>query len=163
MIEAIGRIIKALRQRIYKTAQPPTVTELEFLKLTTNHGEFANKLRTLGHPQSADSVHRNSVHVGLCWFRLGIEHLADANAAAAAQRTRSVYSRSYYAAYNVSKGMRYIVGGSVSLKGDDHHKASELPDDFPDGDRWSETVTNLYENRLRADYDNWELACTRFC
>ena len=46
---------------------------------------------------------------------------------------------------------------AVSLKGDDHHKASSgLPDDFPDVDRWSGVVTDLYEHRLRADYDNWQ-------
>jgi len=69
---------------------------------------------------------------------------------------RSTFSRSYYAAYNASKAIRYIVDGAVSLKGDDHHKASsDLPDDFPDVDRWSGEVTKLYEHRLRADYDNW--------
>jgi hypothetical protein len=60
-----------------------------------------------------------------------------------------------HAAYNASKSVRYIVNGRVSLKGDDHGEASELPDDFPDVDRWSEAITRLYEHRLRADYDNW--------
>src|SRR5262249_23050732 len=62
-----------------------------------------------------------------------------------------------YAVYNASKAVRYIVDGFVSLKGDDHPKASSgLPDDFPDVDRWSRVVTDLFEHRLRADYDNWD-------
>jgi hypothetical protein len=43
----------------------------------------------------------------------------------------------------------------VSLKGDDHQAATDLPDDFPDVDQWSKLVAALYEHRLRADYDNW--------
>ncbi len=57
--------------------------------------------------------------------------------------------------YNASKAVRYIVVGAVSLKGDDHQKAHDLPNDFPDVDQWSLRITRLYENRLRADYDNW--------
>jgi hypothetical protein len=85
-----------------------------------------------------------------------LEHLEDARCSLAAARARAAFSRSYYAAYNASKAIRYIVDGVVSLKGDDHHKASSgLPDDFPDVERWSQVVTDLYEHRLRADYDNW--------
>jgi hypothetical protein len=43
----------------------------------------------------------------------------------------------------------------VSLRGDDHQAAPELPDDFPGVDKWSKLVAALYEHRLRADYDNW--------
>lgn len=89
------------------------------------------------------------------WMKLAEEHLADAIAAHSAARTRAIYSRSYYAAYNASKGVRYHVNGVVSLKGDDHKAAPELPDDFPNVDQWSKIVAALYEHRLRADYDNW--------
>ncbi len=41
------------------------------------------------------------------------------------------------------------------MHGDDHKKAADLPDDFPNVSHWSATITKLYENRLRADYDNW--------
>jgi len=47
------------------------------------------------------------------------------------------------------------VEGAVSLKGDDHQRASDLPDDFPDVAKWASAITDLYEHRLRADYDNW--------
>lgn len=49
-----------------------------------------------------------------------------------------------------------MVHGSVSLKGDDHGKAStDLPTDFPDVAGWASRLSTLYEHRLRADYDNW--------
>ena len=81
--------------------------------------------------------------------------MADAVAARTAGRVRAAYSRAYYAAYNASKAVRYHVYGFVSLKGDDHQAAPELPDDFPDVDQWGKLVATLYEHRLRADYDNW--------
>ncbi len=71
-------------------------------------------------------------------------------AAHAAGRTRAAYSRAYYAAYNASKAIRYHVNGVVSLKGDDHQAAPELPGDFPDLDQWSQLVAALYEHRLRG-------------
>lgn len=89
------------------------------------------------------------------WIKLGDEHMADALAAQVAGRTRAAYSRAYYAAYNASKAVRYHVNGIVSLRGDDHQAAAELPDDFPDVDQWSKFIAGLYEHRLRADYDNW--------
>ena len=50
----------------------------------------------------------------------------DAKAAIGLNCNRVTYSRSYYAAYNASKSIRYIVNGSVSLAGDDHKKAPEI-------------------------------------
>ena len=133
------------------------MSELEFMRITRNHEEFGRKLAALGHPAASCQVKRHAHFVGLCWFQLSLEHLEDAKCSLAAARLRATFSRSYYAAYNASKAIRYIVEGAVSVTGDDHAKASsEMPDDFPDVAKWSEVVTNLYEHRLRADYDNWE-------
>jgi uncharacterized protein (UPF0332 family) len=155
------RIIYALRFRARRLFEPPPLTEIDFLAMMGNHGQFREKLRSLGQSSAAAVIEKHSVYVGLCWFRLALEHLEDAGHAIGAGRTRSAFSRSYYAAYNASKSVRYIVDGAVSLKADDHHKASSgLPDDFPDVDRWSEEVTKLYEHRLRADYDNWASTAT---
>jgi hypothetical protein len=152
--EHIVRIVRALKHRAGRAFIAPSVEELRFIEITENHGEFCASLRSLGHNAAAESVEKNAVHVGFCWLRLGMEHLDEARAALVAIKRRSTYSRSYYAAYNVSKAVRYIVNGEVSLKGDDHHSASDLPGDFPDGDRWSTVITTLYEHRLMADYDN---------
>jgi hypothetical protein len=81
----------------------------------------------------------------------------DAKAAVSSNCDRAAYSRSYYAIYNASKSVRYIVTGSVSLTGDDHKKAPDLPDDFPEVEKWAAEIIRLREHRLRADYDNWEV------
>lgn len=134
------------------TTAPP-VPELTFLKITANHNEFAAKLRTLG--WSNQHLGKYVEHVGVAWFRLGNQHLLEAQTMCAVGLVRATYSRAYYAIYNASKGIRYLVAGYVSLKGDDHGKAGELPDDFPDKVTWAKAIVTLYENRLRADYDNW--------
>ena len=105
----------------------PPVDEREFLRVTENHGEFGRKLRTLDFATASSALREHAHHVGLCWLRLATDHLADAKTAQASGRRRSAYSRAYYAVYNASKSVRYIVTGAVSLKGDDHKKASELP------------------------------------
>jgi|GEM_PF-2870818 len=131
------------------------VHELEFLKLSANHLELARKLTMLGWP--TPDLASYAQHVCTAWFRLGEEHLVEAKKILAAGCHRACFSRAYYAAYNASKGVRYMVQGFVSLKGDDHSKASsDLPGDFPDVGSWASRVSKLYEHRLRADYDNWD-------
>ena len=141
-------------------AKSPPVHELEFLKLVPNHAESVRKLATLGVPVPDLTLY--AFHVGLCWIRLAEEHLQDCRLAEKAGSRRATFSRAYYAAYNASKGVRYIVAGAVSLKGDDHQKAQDLPNDFPDVNQWSLRITRLYENRLRADYDNWNSTGSEF-
>lgn len=153
----LQRIISALRFRIKRIFEVPPVPEIEFIGMTGNHAQFRKKLRVLGQKEASNDLERYINHIGLCWLRLSLDHLEDAQQSSSAGRTRATFSRSYYAAYNASKSIRYIVSGAVSLKGDDHPKASsDLPDDFPDVNKWSEVVTQLYEHRLRADYDNWD-------
>jgi uncharacterized protein (UPF0332 family) len=134
--------------------RPLPVPELEFLKLTSNHLELDRKLNQLGWTNA--ELRQFAVQVGTKWFELGKQHLDEAIRLNAAGCQRACFSRAYYAAYNASKAVRYLVKGIVSLKGDDHGKASiELPDDFPDVAQWSSKISALYEHRLRADYDNW--------
>ncbi len=141
-------------------AKAPPVHERKFLELVPNHAESVRKLATLG--VSAPDVTLYAFHVGQCWIRLAEEHLQDARLAESAGARRAAFSRAYYAVYNASKAVRYIVVGAVSLKGDDHRQAQNLPDDFPDVDQWSLRIMRLYENRLRADYDNWNSTNSEF-
>lgn len=133
----------------------PRFDERVFLKFVRNHGELCGGLRTLNLTGASSDVTDHAHYVGLCWLRLAFEHLADAKAALRSRRDRSSYSRSYYAAYNASKAVRYVVEGVVSLKGDDHKLASDLPNDFEEVAKWGSIITRLYEHRLKADYDNW--------
>lgn len=142
-------------------SKSPPVHELQFLKLFANHAELSNRLLLLGCPTS--DIQQFAMHVCEAWFHLGEEHLAEAKKLLAAGCLRATYSRAYYAAYNASKGARYLVKGIVSLKGDDHGKASsDLPDDFPNVATWGMKVSVLYENRLRADYENWSTTTKEF-
>src|ERR1700733_231064 len=123
--------------------KPPPTSELEFIRVTTNHAEFGQKLTLLG--ISAPDHQDHAKHVCRCWLNLGREHHQEGSAALAASCPRAVYSRAYYAAYNASKATRYLVSGAVSLKADDHGKAAaNLPDDFPDVALWSQRITVLY-------------------
>ena len=129
--------------------------ERRFLKAIRNHAEFRNNLTKLSMTNDLAVFDESVASVSRCWLRLGKEHLADARAAETSGRERAVYSKTYYAAYSASKAIRYHVNGLVSLRGDDHQKAPDLPDDFPDAAKWASLITSLYEHRLRADYDNW--------
>lgn len=131
------------------------VSELEFLQTTQNHREFRNKLTKLGLVAAEAEVMAKAHQVGLRWLRLAETHLREAKRSEKNSSRRAAYSRAYYAAYNASKSVRYVATGAVSLRADDHQKASELPGDFPDLVNWGIKVTKLYEQRLRADYDNW--------
>lgn len=142
------------------TTAPP-VHELDFLKFSANHLELNRKLTILG--CTAPELGLYAQHVCIAWFRLGEEHLTEAKQIQAAGCIRAVFSRAYYAAYNASKGMRYMTQGFVSLKSDDHGKASsELPGDFPEVATWAGRLSLLYEHRLRADYDNWSSTQAEF-
>jgi uncharacterized protein (UPF0332 family) len=136
----------------------PPIDEVEFLRRVRNHGELSRCLSDLNLP--APDLPEYVRHVAECWFRLGADHLDEAERANTVGCARTTLSRAYYAAYNASKAIRYLVYGVVSLKGDDHGKASSLPDDFPEPDKWAEKITDLYVNRLLADYDNWSSTAT---
>jgi uncharacterized protein (UPF0332 family) len=132
----------------------PPIAEVDFLRASQNHRELDRKLKEMG-IGNADLL-LYAQFVARAWFRLGEDHLQEARAIVAAGCIRATYSRAYYAAYNASKGVRYFTQGQVSLKGDDHSKAgTDLPTDFTELSKWSATISALYENRLRADYDNW--------
>jgi hypothetical protein len=131
------------------------LAELDFIREVVNHRDFCRKLGKLGLVDAEAEVRRQALEVGVQWFLLGNRHLQDARSALRGRARRSAYSRAYYAVYNASKAVRYIATGSVSLKGDDHAKAPDLPGDFPEASKWGSKITTLYEHRLRADYDNW--------
>jgi len=133
----------------------PANDEQIFIRRVRNHAEFRSTLVELSLSNDLQSFDKKVDDVTRCWFDLAREHLDDARSANRARRIRAVYSRAYYAVYNASKAIRYRVNGFVSLKGDDHQKAGDLPDDFPNVASWSTRIPEMYEHRLRADYDNW--------
>ncbi|MGI0013937.1 MAG: hypothetical protein ACREBU_10930 [Nitrososphaera sp.] len=90
------------------------------------------------------------------WYRLGMSHLGVARKLSGSGRQwRSQVSRCYYAAYNASRSVRWLVHGSVSLEPDDHKRVGDLPSDFPDREIWNSFFTQLRMDRNRADYEPW--------
>ena len=134
---------------------PVFTDERRTLDSVKNHGEFRAALLTLAMNADLGVLDLHVHAVAKKWFLLAREHQAEASAADPITSPRMVYSRAYYAAYNASKAVRYVVRGQVSLRGDDHRKVADLPDRFPDVEAWSAKLPVLYEHRLRADYDNW--------
>lgn len=121
-----------------------------------NHREVKRVLISFGAPDTSlldDAVFAQA----RAWFRLGKKHLRIARLLmrVAPKNWRSVVSRAYYASYNASKAVRYLVNGSVRLDGEDHKHVGDLPDDFPERDSWSAFLTDLRDARNMSDYDPW--------
>jgi hypothetical protein len=135
--------------------KPGSKDERRALDLLKNHAAFRATLVSLTMNGDLPILEGHVHAVARGWFELARMHYADALSVDPSMNPRSVYSRAYYAAYNASKAVRYIVRGFVSLRGDDHKKVGDLPDSFPDVDAWVAKLPLLYEHRLRADYDNW--------
>lgn len=133
---------------------PASTDERRTLELLKNHGEFKATLILLSMKGDLPLLESYVHAVARRWFELAKEHYADASNTNSRTSPRAVYSRAYYAVYNASKSVRYIARGQVSLKGDDHRKVADLPDNFPNVDSWAAKLQILYEHRLRADYDN---------
>jgi hypothetical protein len=90
------------------------------------------------------------------WLLLASQHLGVARRLVTKPRQwRSTVSRSYYAAYNASRSVRYFVQGQVKLTGEDHQSVGELPNDFPNRASWSSFLTDLRKDRNIADYEPW--------
>ena len=144
-------------------AKPPPIDERKFLELAKNFSKTSRDMNTLGFTQACADITEFGHHVGLCWLRLAVRHLADAKASHKQRGTRrAVFSRAYYAVYNASKAVRYVTNGSVSLHGDDHQKAGDLPDDFPSVVNWAVDINRLREHRQKADYDGWGITPKEF-
>jgi hypothetical protein len=134
---------------------PGSTDERKALELVRNHAEFKATLVSLTMNGDLPILDSHVHAVARKWFELARTHYIDACALDVRKNPRSVYSRTYYAAYSASKAVRYVVRGFVSLRGDDHKKVADLPNSFPDVDSWVAKLPLLYEHRLRADYDNW--------
>lgn len=103
------------------------------------------------------SWYNEEVHAVVCrWVNLAMQHLRTARGLAPKPRNwRGVVSRSYYAAYNASRALRYAVSGSIKLDVDDHKVVGDLPPDFPNRAAWSTFLIDLRKDRNLADYEPW--------
>ena len=127
----------------------------EILKLG-NHREARRILQNVSGAENLPWFDAAGDAIARKWFRLAQQHMRAAHGFEGLPRAwRVVVSRSYYAAYNASKSVRFYVDGRVSLGSDDHKKVGDLPEDFPDRGHWSNFATELRRDRNLADYDPW--------
>jgi sulfur relay (sulfurtransferase) DsrC/TusE family protein len=121
-----------------------------------NHAKILHLLEQMA-GQADLTWYDQKVHaVARYWILLASQHLRVARQLVANPRHwRAVVSRSYYAAYNCSRSVRYIVKGQIRLDGEDHQAVGDLPGDFPSVPAWSSFLTELRKDRNIADYDAW--------
>lgn len=67
---------------------------------------------------------------------------------------RQKVSRLYYAAYNVSRAVRLWVNGEYSTESTDHKKIENLPNDFPQKNKYANQLAVLRDDRNLCDYDH---------
>lgn len=67
---------------------------------------------------------------------------------------RQIISRLYYAAYNVSRGVRFAEDASYTTESIDHAKIDKLPEKFPNKDRYQTQLKDLRTDRNLSDYDH---------
>src|SRR6185369_5760440 len=120
------------------------IRQHDFWKDFKNHAELRQLLKKHGILTAPDDLDLRVQAVAKCWMKLAVSHLKEAKEACTLRCRRSFYSRGYYAVYNASKAVRYLVFGTVSAKGDDHQQVSSLPDDFPEVDKWGAFLRDMY-------------------
>ena len=121
-----------------------------------NHAKVVRILQNLAVKTSLDWYHIEVHKVGRHWLLLASQHLRVARLLVSKPRLwRALTSRSYYAAYNASRSVRYLVKGSVKFDAADHQDVGDLPDDFPQRATWSTFLTDMRKDRNIADYEPW--------
>jgi hypothetical protein len=128
-----------------------------FFRKIRNHIELRNILVAIGKGIEFSWFDDATATICRRCFRLSQQHLRIAGQLAISNRNwRSTISRCYYAAYNASRSVRYLVSGFVKLDGEDHKHVGDLPDDFPDRANWSNFTVELRRDRNTADYEPWD-------
>lgn len=86
-------------------------------------------------------------------FELGVTHFKFAERLRSSEWRQQI-SRYYYACYNASKALRFFSDGNFSAEVADHKKVGELPDDFPERDRFKLNLETMRTDRNTSDYDH---------
>ena len=67
---------------------------------------------------------------------------------------RHSVSRAYYGAYCAARAIRLFHTGHYSMDVKDHQRFGELPEEFPQKDRFANQLAVLREDRNACDYDH---------
>ncbi len=121
-----------------------------------NHAKVSQILKALAGRANLSWYNQEVSNTARNWLRLGMQHMLVASRLASRPRDwRAAVSRCYYAAYNVSKCVRYCVNGFVRFDSTDHKMVGDLPNDFPARASWSTFLVELRQDRNFADYEPW--------
>jgi hypothetical protein len=123
------------------------------LLLNKNVAELRRELAHILGKKSASAFDANVKLNVAQLFSLGLEHLTFAGTLGPTN-WRQIVSRTYYAAYSVSKSVRLAVNGHYSREVRDHDKVGELPVDFPDKSTYANRLRLLRDDRNLCDYDH---------
>lgn len=96
-----------------------------------------------------DAVQENAIQL----YRLGEGHLEFAKKVQKAE-WRQIVSRLYYAAYNMSRAVRYLSSGEYNRDSKDHKQVGELPSVFPNAAKYLNIFKSVRDDRNLADYDH---------
>ena len=123
------------------------------LRLNINVVELKNELAHVLSKKSLkafdDEINKNVVAL----FNLGEYHFEFAKSVGVSH-WRQIVSRSYYAAYAISKSVRLAVNGYYSTDIKDHSKVGGLPSDFPTQSTYANKLRMLRDDRNICDYDH---------
>jgi hypothetical protein len=132
------------------TSVQPRILEID------NHAKVSQVLKGIAGKADLSWYSEEVAKTARHWLRLGMHHLVvSRRLISKPQDWRSAVSRCYYAAYNVSKCVRYCINGCVRFDGGDHKLVGDLPNDFPDRASWSAFLAELRQDRNFADYEPW--------
>jgi len=96
-----------------------------------------------------DEISKNASGI----FKLGESHF-DFARTLAKQYWRQKISRFYYAAYNVTRSLRFLYEGHYSQDVTDHKKVEVMPKDFPTTATYENRLSLLRDDRNLCDYDH---------
>ena len=127
--------------------------EPHILLLNKNVGELRRQLAGILSAKSARAFDAEIKENVVQLFKLGEEHYRFASNVHGSH-WRQIVSRSYYAAYNISKAIRLMVNGHYSKEVKDHDHVGHLPDDFPNKSTYANKLGLLRDDRNLCDYDH---------
>jgi hypothetical protein len=124
------------------------------LSLGKNPREVQRHLRPIIGKKATGKIEEDVLKQVKGLFGLGKQQYRFARRLPIGKDWRQIVSRSYYAAYNVSRAVRLMVHGEYSQDVKDHQRFDQLPGDFPSAATYGNKLGLLRDDRNLCDYDH---------
>lgn len=150
------RVNRSTLQAEYWSASDSTVQDTmnDNHLLNINPRKIQRCLQNILTQQELDKIEAEVRVNVLHLLGLGRAHLVAARNLTGPASWRQKVSRGYYACYAVSRAVRLAHSGHYNQDVKDHDRVGDLPDDFPNGATWKDTLTKFRADRNAADYDH---------